>query len=363
MLYLWGFMTKVFFCALIMLTGIAPPALAQKLHDQPDWNRCIGAGFIASSVSVADAAACNRLLKSFKMTPTERARVLELRGDREEYEKNYAAAIASYSEALDLADILSEQRRLLLLGRAHILAKTDDKVAARRDYSAAATIKPGVANIFRGRLAFSERRFADATADAEAVLALPDAEKSWRAAAYGLRGQVRQTAKDFGGAVEDYTSQIRLEPTAEVALRRGAAYRDAGLYSKAEADFLVVARQVPRLATAWNELCWLHAAHMRDDFDLAASYCEEALKLEKDNPGYLDSWGLVLLHRRQWQQAWAAYDSVIAKSSALQASGYYGRGLAALKLGKSSQGRADIAKANLLSPNIAADYASYGQNP
>jgi tetratricopeptide (TPR) repeat protein len=69
--------------------------------------------------------------------------------------------------------------------------------------------------------------------------------------------------------------------------------------------------------------------------------------------------GLIYLKLGEWDLAIADYDSALRLDPQL-ATSLYGRGLARLKKGDTSEGSADVAAAEKLEANIVADFLRYG---
>ncbi|MGZ5791435.1 MAG: hypothetical protein ACXWI7_04285, partial [Croceibacterium sp.] len=70
----------------------------------------------------------------------------------------------------------------------------------------------------------------------------------------------------------------------------------------------------------------------------------------------------VSLKQQRWQDAWNDYDAA-DKARPDQASYLFGRGVAALRLGRTQQGHADITKSEQIDGAIAQTFAGYGIVP
>jgi lipoprotein NlpI len=90
---------------------------------------------------------------------------------------------------------------------------------------------------------------------------------------------------------------------------------------------------------------------------MARSACDASLALEL-RPPVLDSRGLVNLREGKWQAAWDDYDAAFTADPKMTGS-LYGRGLAALALGRTTQGQADLKRA----ASVAAEFTRYGLTP
>jgi Flp pilus assembly protein TadD len=73
----------------------------------------------------------------------------------------------------------------------------------------------------------------------------------------------------------------------------------------------------------------------------------------------MDSRGFTYLKLGQFVKAIDDYNAVLARNP-MDAGSLYGRGIAKLRTGDGSSGRADIAAANAVQPDIAEEYQRYG---
>jgi tetratricopeptide (TPR) repeat protein len=105
-----------------------------------------------------------------------------------------------------------------------------------------------------------------------------------------------------------------------------------------------------------NAQCWTRAVANRE-LDRARIACDTSLAMEP-RPAVLDSRGLVNLREGKWQAAWDDYDAAFAADPTLTGS-LYGRGLAALALGRARDGETDLRRA----ATAAAEFARYGLTP
>jgi tetratricopeptide (TPR) repeat protein len=81
--------------------------------------------------------------------------------------------------------------------------------------------------------------------------------------------------------------------------------------------------------------------------------------LEPNDIAAFDSRGFTYLKIGEWDSAIQDYSSALQHDPRL-ASALYGRGLAKRKKGDTAGGRADMAAATAIDPNIAGDFARYG---
>ena len=71
---------------------------------------------------------------------------------------------------------------------------------------------------------------------------------------------------------------------------------------------------------------------------------------------------MVGLKQGRFQDAWNDYDAAV-RINPNGASWVYGRGIAALRLGRTEEARADIARAQALAADVTQFYADYGIRP
>ena len=130
------------------------------------------------------------------------------------------------------------------------------------------------------------------------------------------------------------------------------------MYDRAADDYSRLIAIEPRNAKAWNNRCWDRAVLGR--LDEALADCNESLRLSPGDSGTLDSRGFTYLKLGRFEQAITDYDAALTRSPR-QPSSLYGRGQARLRSRKDAEGgRADLAAAKALVPEIAAEFARYG---
>jgi tetratricopeptide (TPR) repeat protein len=209
--------------------------------------------------------------------------------------------------------------------KAEICARTrgDDYDAIIADYSEAIQKDPAGAEAYAGRgyAELQKRNYDKAIADASTALRTKADNKR----ALAVRAQSLEARNDFKGAIPDRLKLTQLKPTS------GEAY---------------------------NDLCWARAVS-GIDLKLAVRDCDRALRWKSDFGAALNSQGLVYLKLGEFPMAIEDYTAAI-KLDANDANSFYGRGLAKQKNGDRAGGDADIAAAVKLSPNVGADYDSYG---
>ena len=68
------------------------------------------------------------------------------------------------------------------------------------------------------------------------------------------------------------------------------------------------------------------------------------------------------MKQQRWQAAWNDYNAAV-QIDAAKALSIYGRGVAALRLGRTKEGQADLAAAARLNATVATAYAADGITP
>jgi Tfp pilus assembly protein PilF len=267
-----------------------------------------------------------------------------------------------------------------------------DLDAARADCDSAIAIKSDGANLdSRGLVGIKQGRFAYAWADYDAaVRAGPDmasplygrgiaALRLGRLAeghadlarAAELHPNIAKTYEGYGVAPDAVNTNIDTAPekaTSGSHINSGNDYLEKKEYELAIKKYGQAIALDPKSFDAYNLRCWTRA--LQDlDLDAARSDCDQALALSPGNAHILDSRGLVGIKQEKFAEAWADYAAAVRAGlesfpeDAVIASFIYGRGIAALRLGRVDEGNADLAKATGLDRNIAKTYAGYGVTP
>jgi tetratricopeptide (TPR) repeat protein len=175
-------------------------------------------------------------------------------------------------------------------------------------------------------------------------------------ALYG-RGQIRYSNKDYAAALEDLDGAVKLQPkyTGPYLLRSNiylALHRHAEAIADADNAFFYGGNAV------LNQRCWTRAV-AGVELDKARTACDQALWVAPAAPAALNSRGLLNLKEKKFDAAWRDFNAAVSGAPRNPRS-LYGRGIAAIALGRETEGKADIAAATILLPGIAATYADYG---
>lgn len=178
-------------------------------------------------------------------------------------------------------------------------------------------------------------------------------------ALYG-RAQLRYNARDYGAALADLDRLRALEPNfGGFSLLRSNVYLRLKRYPEAIADADNI-----RLAggpAILCQRCWTRAV-AGVEFDKARLACNQALWLQPEAPAVLDTRGFLSLKEKKFEAAWRDYNAALGVAPR-HAHALYGRGLAAIALGREAEGRADLAAATRLAADIAARYREDGIDP
>lgn len=157
------------------------------------------------------------------------------------------------------------------------------------------------------------------------LLARDEFNANARFGLYEQRMAARLDAGDFAGAISDSDRRSELQPSSRLVMVEGCFLR----------------------AIAGLEL------------DAADRLCEAALAEPTAIPIYSVR-GVLRLKQNRNREAWTDFDRVVAHDQGASAQPLYGRGIAALRLGRVSEGQDDLAAAERINPGIAAQFASWG---
>lgn len=183
-----------------------------------------------------------------------------------------------------------------------------------------------------------------------------------RAQAYKLRGDRYREIRDYERALADYNQVIRMRGDHPGAYyRRAEVYMAQGQFDLAMADAERVVAIAGDTPGGYRIRCEIRAVQ-NIELDVARRDCERALEINSIDTNALAARGLVNLHTGSAQAAWSDFDAAIFNGRR-EARTLYGRGIAAIRLGRPREGRADLEAAQQLQPEIQATFASYGLTP
>jgi tetratricopeptide (TPR) repeat protein len=140
--------------------------------------------------------------------------------------------------------------------------------------------------------------------------------------------------------------------------RRSEVYLALGEYALAMADADHVVQIAGDAPGGYRVRCEVRVAQ-NIELEMARADCERALELNSIDTAALAARGVLNLLANSNQQAWSDFDAAIFNGRR-EARTLYGRGIAASRLGRVREGRADIAAAEELQPEITTTFASYG---
>jgi tetratricopeptide (TPR) repeat protein len=144
-------------------------------------------------------------------------------------------------------------------------------------------------------------------------------------------------------------------------LYRGLAYAATAHAAEADRDFEAARKLNEGNAGALNNLCWSKAI-MGAALQSALEDCDAALKLRPDIGNMVDSRAFVLFRLGRYADALATYDRAIALIPRLAAS-LYMRGVTKHRLGKTTEGDADIAAAKAINAHVDREFTEAGITP
>lgn len=302
--------------------------------------------------------------------------------------RNYDRAIEDYNTLLTRRETAAD---LIRRGNAYQYGKNDlDRAMA--DYDRAVLLDANAAvQVDRGNIFYARGDYAQALAQYD--LAITRDGNS--VAATFNRGNAKWSMNNVTGAIEDWTRTLAIDPNYADALgNRGDAYRSQERYDqalvdldralairvnaidlhnrgltyeyglrdpiRAIADFdqaisLDAANPVYR-----NSACWTRAVAERE-LEIARTHCDAAIAADP-NADFLDSRGLLNLRESKWQEAWNDYNAAV-QANGTHAHARYGRGIAALRLGRTAEGQADLTAARTMDREITRTWEEYGFTP
>lgn len=346
--------TQLALAAAVAIVLGASEAKAQSLQQQ--WVYCVNEGN-AHSFDLA-VGACTAIIQSGQETQENLVVAFNNRGWAHFRLQDYPRAIADYDQSLQLNPNYSTA----LHNRGSAYHMQGEYARAIVDYDAAIKIDPANANLRydHGLSNHELDNYPVAIASySEAIRLNPsDAE------AFHRRGRAYYQQSQHQQAISDLNEALRLNPqSAEAFDQRGEVYRQGiGDYERAAADYDQAVQLAPDVVDFRNRACWVRAAYLNREFDRARAHCDAAVQISNSAANTLDSRALVSLKQERFQDAWNDYDGAV-RAAPESAHYLFGRGVAALRLGRSAEGQADIAAATALDANIAESYASYGVRP
>lgn len=243
--------------------------------------------------------------------------------------REYAAAIADLSRACELAP--EEPDYFYERGVAH--AENKQPVAALSDFDQAIKLKP------------------------DHVPALV------------ARADIRHAGGDAPHAIEDLDRADRVaSKEADARLRMAIGYlnMDRLAQARGQLDLWIAAHKADaRLGSALNERCWVRTL-LGEELPQALDDCNAALNLidkkAVESARYFDARGLVRLRLGDYPKSLVDYDASLGLMPG-NAWALFGKGVDEMRLGKKSEGEADMASARVIWPGIADAFEKHGIHP
>jgi len=235
--------------------------------------------------------------------------------------------------------------------------RLDDAIA---DFDRAIAMAPGEGRYFLQRataqLANGRRDLGRADLDKAIELAPGDVDARFARAGLRLR-----TADRDGAGADLKAADDALAPSSAKRLTLAAMYDDIGKPDAALANYDLWLKDHGRDSariSAFNGRCWARALLDRE-LDKALADCNAAIKLQPNQPAYLDSRALVHFRRGELPAALADYDAAIALSPR-NAWSLYVRGLVEAKMGQADKAKADRDTAIAIAPRIGERVRKFG---
>jgi lipoprotein NlpI len=181
-----------------------------------------------------------------------------------------------------------------------------------------------------------------------------------RAAAYRNRGDRYRSINNYDAAFADYGEAIRIDASSPLGFyRRGEIYLRRGQFEPAVADFTRVITLQAERDYGFAARC---EARALDNMNGARADCDQALTLRSDSAQALSGRAVLNMREGTFEAAWQDFNAASASDPAV-ARYLYGRGLAALRLGRAAEGQADLAAAAQRDNSVVALFAGAGLSP
>lgn len=177
-------------------------------------------------------------------------------------------------------------------------------------------------------------------------------------AAFKNRGTAYDDKGQYDKAIEDYGHAIAINPADADALNdRGTSYIALGKYELAILAFDRALALNPTNAMVLSNRCFAKAVVSR--LEEALADCNESLRLRPANANAFASRGFANLKLTRWDAAIADYNDEIRVYPGNPYS-LFGRAIAKRQRGDILEGKADMAAARAIAPNIAETMAKLG---
>lgn len=176
------------------------------------------------------------------------------------------------------------------------------------------------------------------------------------------RGRVYTAQQNYVAAITDFDRAIALDSTyASAYYRRGIAYAEQSQFASAIADIDHAVELSPENHAYQNGRCRIRII-AGVELAVARSACDETIRLSPDPSSGLLLRGMVGIKQERWQDAWNDFDRLL-QSDPNYATAIFGRGIAAVGLGRVDEGQRDIARATEIRSRVVSDFAAFGIAP
>ncbi|MDB5440316.1 MAG: hypothetical protein JWM33_2743, partial [Caulobacteraceae bacterium] len=334
--------------------GALTAAIKKAYAGVTSYDALVGRGTLLAATNDAADDGLADLAAAIRIDP-DRPEAYRVRGQYYMRHDKAADGVRDLDKMIALAPTLSSY---LASGQARMNAK--DYAGARANFVAAAAKYPDSVDpaLRLASLAQNQGDFAAALAQIDKIIVdHPDLP-----AAYTQQAQLYIGQKNYVEAAHSYERLWALQPTnLDLAINASSLYEAAQDYPQALAVMDKAVALSPTTAVMLNDRCYLKAKR-EIQLSTALADCDQALKLEPDRAGYLDSRGLVYLRLGQWDKAIADYDAALKLQQVLPDSAY-GRAIAKARKGDKAGSEADIADATRAAPDIAKTFADLGLKP
>jgi tetratricopeptide (TPR) repeat protein len=308
-------------------------------------------------------------------TPRAKSQAHVLRGVAYFNKGDYGRALNDFNDAIKFVPSNS----VALYNRGNIKTSLGQYSQAIDDYTQAINLNPRYANAFNNRcFAYNARGgqpdgrgdtigdYEKAANDCRRAIQLVPNQSNF----YLGLGNALNNAQDFDGALQNYNLAIQWDAkNAKAFLGRCSVDITRNDFSSAIKDCGVAIDLDASDPDARNNRCWARAVIGLDARQLEEALrddCDQAVKLQPNDPYSLDSRALAYLKLGLLTKAIADYNKAIADyNRALsfqsdRATSLYGRGIAKKNAGNAVGGNEDIESAKAKDKSIEEEFRAYG---
>lgn len=330
---------KVTLTLLVMISALLS-ALGCASHRRPaanvSWQRCEGT--LGESFGEQRVLDCSLVIERFGAVP-EVAFAFSNRAKARLSLGNIEGALRDYDLATDLDASLPGP----FLGRGIIFARNGELRRAVAQFDEAVRLAPERAEAYANRASANLllQNFREAIGDLDEAIRLEPSEALF----YRNRGSAYMLLRELPTALVDLDRAVEMTPGDSVAwILRGMAYTGRRQVAEALTSYDAALSLAPDSVWALAERCWLRAAWVTGQLELAEADCERASSLDPNSAPVQRSNGLLLLRQHRFTQALQAFSQSL-ETEPNSAFGLLGRGVARMRLGDLAAGELDIANA------------------